>query len=89
MEPVGRLQGSIILTNEIFSSFCSAPSTMGVPPGSVRGSGPVSCGDDHINDGDEVEGRGGERTDDEGERWCEKAKLEVSQCQATTSLLVT
>ena len=33
VEPVGRLQGSITLTNEIFSSFRSAPTTGG---GSAR-----------------------------------------------------
>ena len=42
------------------------------------GGGWGSRGDDHVDDGDEVEGRGGERTDDEGERWRGKAKLEVS-----------
>ena len=36
-----------------------------------RGAGGwMSCGDNHIDDGDEAEGRGGECTDDEWERWC-------------------
>ena len=46
--------------------------------GGEEGGGWGSRGDDHIGDWGEVEGRGGERTNEKGRGWCGKAKLEVS-----------
>ena len=63
----GRLGGWGALPN---------PAKRGVCRGEDSGWG--SRGDDHVDNGGEVEGRGGERTNKKERARCGKAKLEVS-----------